>query len=286
LQDATSYLELPTWSLNSPPGSLFSSLLSGRGAVWVQGPPLPDYQAWLKQYQRFSNSPGLANKDIVKFSVNTENLARTVDKSNVQAEKRTIFDVKPMVLESSNQNYSFFQKEYEATYKMLVPRVLDEIASVAPDIELCRSKMGESILRHNVYPAKGSAGEHTDYGILTVSHFDSPGLELKLDGQWYKVTSKPGCYLAIAGDMTARITSGIVPAVLHRVLSLDSSTDEVVRQSHVFFIQPSKDDLVEASITFRERNKIAPFQHFEPLRYGDWHDHKSRLAFQQTQSST
>jgi hypothetical protein len=263
-------------------------LAFGRGAVWVQGLPLPDYQAWLMQHDRFLNSPHLADKDVVKFSVNTENLARTIGSTEIQAEKRTIFDVKTEVLKSLDPNYSFFRQEYETAFNLLVPKVLAQLEASAPDIQLSQSSMTGSILRHNIYPSKGTAGEHTDYGILTVAHFDTPGLEIKLNGQWHQVSIRPGFHLALAGDMTERVTSGIVPSVLHRVLAPDGKKEEVKRQSNIFFIQPSKDDLIEASITFKKQNlhffQNGTFKHFEPLRYGDWHEEKTKLAFQQTQS--
>merc|ERR1711924_242452 len=109
-----------------------------------------------------------------------------------------------------------------------------------------------SSMRYCSYPAGGSCTEHTDYGVLTLQHCNSPGLEAHIDGKWQPVCPPPGATVAFAGDMLERLTNGRTKALLHRVcMDPPSSPSDsrptnvlhrpVVRQSHIIFLQPDWD---------------------------------------------
>ena len=129
---------------------------------------------------------------------------------------------------------------------ILLPLLREELRAAAPDSQLAQSTMTTSILHHNLYPSGGSGGQHTDYGLLAAISANAAGLEVWHGGSWQVVSwdSYFGTdYVAVAGDMMERLTSGAVPATPHRV-SLPGSgaaagNFQPVRQSGAFFVQPS-----------------------------------------------
>ena len=82
--------------------------------------------------------------------------------------------------------------------------------------------------------------------------------------------------------MMEYITAGAVPAILHRVvLPRGEDGAATVRQSDIFFLQPSDDDVVRPSAVFRAAAEHAgvPCRDYEEVRFGSWHEMKKRLAF-------
>lgn len=289
---------LPTYRIGEhEPGTLLRMLLEGQGMVWMEGLPAVPFESWRRQLQRFRNDPGLsADKAVVKFSMNAERLGRATHiKGNlaieglgdcgdveVKAEPRVSFDVKDAVTQDCSKDYGFFRSQYAAMANVLKPLLLDELAAMVSDSCLHESNLERSILRHNFYPSGGSCGEHTDYGLMTVVHSSTGGLQVRRRGKWCLVPPlEHNMYIAFAGDMLERLTSGAIRALPHRVQVDASEEDDVVRQSGVFFVQPSDCDQVVPSPAFRtwaEENGCNCFD-YEPVLFKDWHDAKKCLAY-------
>eukprot|EP00386_Alphamonas_edax_P009497 GDKI01031221.1.p1 GENE.GDKI01031221.1~~GDKI01031221.1.p1 ORF type:complete len:371 (-),score=71.63 GDKI01031221.1:163-1275(-) len=109
-------------------------------------------------------------------------------------------------------------------------------------------------------PADGifGAGEHTDYGMLTLLWTDgTPGLQIRPREQggmgegkerklthtqeWMDVPHIPGAFVVNLGDMLQRWTNDLYSSTPHRVVSV-GDTD---RYSIPFFFEPNFDTLVE-----------------------------------------
>jgi isopenicillin N synthase-like dioxygenase len=86
-------------------------------------------------------------------------------------------------------------------------------------------------------------GEHTDYGLLTLLATDgTPGLEVKVHGQWQSVVADPDLVVCNLGDMLDRLTGGRYRSTPHRVRN-HSGHD---RYSLPFFLDPGWDASVAA----------------------------------------
>ena len=100
------------------------------------------------------------------------------------------------------------------------------------------------------YPAREAsqddhpgAGEHTDYGSLTILlNDDVGGLEVRRrDGAWIKAPPIPGAFICNIGDCLMRWSNDIYVSTPHRVTS-PSGRD---RYSIAFFFDPNPDTLIE-----------------------------------------
>ena len=116
------------------------------------------------------------------------------------------------------------------------------------------------------------AGQHTDYGSLTILATDgSPGgLQVWLDGAWQDVQPVPGAFIINLGDLMAQWTNDRWRSTLHRVVNppraVAANTD---RLSLVFFHQPNFDARVECLPTCLapgEEPKYPPTSSGEHLR--------------------
>lgn len=81
------------------------------------------------------------------------------------------------------------------------------------------------------------AGEHTDYGMLTLLYQRQiPGLEvLDNSGQWMTVESEENTILINSGDLLERWTNGKLRSTLHRVQPMGSGVE---RYSIAMFVDP------------------------------------------------
>jgi isopenicillin N synthase-like dioxygenase len=91
-------------------------------------------------------------------------------------------------------------------------------------------------------PERPGAGEHTDYGNLTLLATDEVGgLEVRRrDGSWIRAPFLPGTFVCNIGDCLERWTNGVYRSTPHRV----TSPPERDRYSIAFFLEPNPDAVV------------------------------------------
>lgn len=99
------------------------------------------------------------------------------------------------------------------------------------------------LLRYPPQPADArfnqlGSGAHTDWGLLTILLQDgSGGLEVRtVDGGWIRADPIPGTFVINLGDMVPRLTNGLYPSNLHRVLNNVGGGD---RHSVATFFNPN-----------------------------------------------
>jgi isopenicillin N synthase-like dioxygenase len=96
-------------------------------------------------------------------------------------------------------------------------------------------------LRAAAEPCWG-AGEHTDYGLLTIlKQGDAGGLEVKSRSGWIEAPPLPNTFLCNIGDMLDRLTGGRYRSTPHRVRSPTKDN----RLSFPFFFDPNFNARVE-----------------------------------------
>lgn len=105
----------------------------------------------------------------------------------------------------------------------------------------------------NHYPAPDSpplpnqirAGEHTDFGSLTILGLDDApgGLQVKLrGGGWVDCTAKKGEYIVNIGDMMQRWTNDVWISNLHRVVNPPLNAYSMSRRLSIgYFLHPNYD---------------------------------------------
>ncbi len=102
------------------------------------------------------------------------------------------------------------------------------------------------------------AGEHTDYGNLTLLLTDDAGgLEVRTrDGRWITAPTIPGAYIVNIGDCLMRWTNDTYVSTPHRVIHRAPRE----RMSIAFFLDPNPDAVVEAlpSCIGEERPALYP----------------------------
>ncbi|MEM6665047.1 MAG: 2-oxoglutarate and iron-dependent oxygenase domain-containing protein [Pseudomonadota bacterium] len=87
------------------------------------------------------------------------------------------------------------------------------------------------------------AGEHTDYGNITILATDTAGgLEVRTrNGDWLKAPVLPGGYICNIGDCLMRWTNNVYVSTPHRVVNPVGRE----RASVAFFLDPNPDAIVE-----------------------------------------
>ena len=99
-------------------------------------------------------------------------------------------------------------------------------------------------------PGQLRAGEHSDFGSLTILALDDApgGLQVKSpDGTWRDVTAEPGQFIVNIGDMMQRWTNDRWPSTLHRVANPPPATGRPSRRMSIgFFLHPNYDAVIEA----------------------------------------
>jgi isopenicillin N synthase-like dioxygenase len=93
-------------------------------------------------------------------------------------------------------------------------------------------------------PAETGAGEHTDYGNVTLLLTDSiGGLEVqRRDGKWVASPPIPGALICNIGDCLMRWTNNVYVSTPHRVVNRAARD----RYSVAFFLDPNPDAVVSA----------------------------------------
>jgi len=135
-------------------------------------------------------------------------------------------------------------------------------------------------MRINYYPAQTEApktgqlraGEHTDYGLLTILNGENTagGLEVKtLDGRWIPVETEPDTFVVNIGDLLMRWTNDRWISNTHRVVNPPQARGSAQRISIAFFHHPNYDARVEC---------IAPpgEAKYPPVLSGEYRDLKYR----------
>jgi isopenicillin N synthase-like dioxygenase len=105
-------------------------------------------------------------------------------------------------------------------------------------------------------PDELGAGEHTDYGNLTLLLTDEVGgLEVRRrDGEWLSVPFAPGALICNIGDCLMRWTNDVYVSTPHRVVSPPGRE----RYSIAFFLDANPDAVVECLKTCRGAGERYP----------------------------
>ncbi len=136
-------------------------------------------------------------------------------------------------------------------------------------------------MRINFYPEQAEApkpgqlraGDHTDYGLLTILNGENVpgGLQVKTrSGTWVDVETDPDTFVVNIGDLLMRWTNDHWVSNVHRVVNPpDSIAARSKRLSIAFFHHPNYDAMVEC---------IAPpgQAKYPPVSSGDYRDEKYR----------
>jgi isopenicillin N synthase-like dioxygenase len=129
-------------------------------------------------------------------------------------------------------------------------------------------------------PGQLRAGMHTDYGFMTIlrSEASSGGLQVQSrDGQWIDAPAIDDAYVVNIGDAFMRWTNDTWVSTPHRVANPPrDARGSSRRQSIPFFLNPSKDTVIECLAPFRESGAAAKYA---PITYGEYIDLKTRQAF-------
>jgi isopenicillin N synthase-like dioxygenase len=103
-------------------------------------------------------------------------------------------------------------------------------------------------------PGQLRAGEHSDYGTLTIlKGEDVPGgLQVKLrDGEWVDVHPQPDAFVCNIGDLMMRWTNDAWVSNLHRVANPPREYAAIGRMSIPFFHNPNADAWIECIPAFK-----------------------------------
>jgi isopenicillin N synthase-like dioxygenase len=118
-------------------------------------------------------------------------------------------------------------------------------------------------------PGQVRAGEHTDYGTITLLFQDDVGgLEVcTAEGEWIAAPSIPGTIVVNTGDLMQRWTNHIFCSTKHRVMVPGDGRKERSRYSIAFFCHPNND----TQISCLESCQNADFtQLYPPISAGDY----------------
>lgn len=101
------------------------------------------------------------------------------------------------------------------------------------------------------------AGEHTDYGCVTLlATDDAGGLEVRTrDGRWLAAPHVPGAYVCNIGDCLMRWTNDTYVSTPHRVVNPAGRE----RYSVAFFLDPNPDAVVECLPTCATPDRPAKY---------------------------
>jgi isopenicillin N synthase-like dioxygenase len=155
--------------------------------------------------------------------------------------------------------------EFHDTCKKLHIEVMRAIAvgmDLSEDYFDSYTDVGDNTLRLLHYPEvpkdvftsnklQVRAGEHTDYGSITLLFQDQRGgLQVKSpDGTFVDATPIPGTVVVNAGDLLARWSNDTIKSTLHRVVEPPAPEEGDVhpaRYSIVYFCNPNFDRKIEA----------------------------------------
>jgi isopenicillin N synthase-like dioxygenase len=129
-------------------------------------------------------------------------------------------------------------------------------------------------------PGQLRAGAHTDYGFMTIlrSEASSGGLQVRTRaGDWIDAPSVEGGYVINIADAFMRWTNDAWKSTPHRVVNPPrQARGSARRQSIPFFVNPSKETIIECLPAFCSAARPAKYQ---PMTYGDYIELKTKQAF-------
>jgi isopenicillin N synthase-like dioxygenase len=113
--------------------------------------------------------------------------------------------------------------------------------------------------------APTGAGEHTDYGNLTLLATDDVGgLEVRTRaGQWIEAPVVPGAFIVNIGDCLMRWTNDVYVSTPHRVVNRSARE----RYSIAFFYDPNPDAVVETILSCVGQGEAV---HYSPILAADY----------------
>ena len=164
-------------------------------------------------------------------------------------------------------NLKNFRESWKAYYRAMNNLARQIMSAFAEALGL-ESKFFEPFIKNPIsalralhYPPTNSfqsigqqrAGEHTDYGCLTIllPESGSKGLEIFHKNKWKEINVDEGCFIVNIGDLLARWTSDRWVSTLHRVVA---KPNEPARKSLAFFYQADWD----AKITPLDNSNLYP----------------------------
>lgn len=114
-------------------------------------------------------------------------------------------------------------------------------------------------------PTPPGAGEHTDYGNLTLLATDEVGgLEVRArSGEWIAPPAIAGSFIVNIGDCLMRWTNDVYVSTLHRVIHRSPKS----RYSIAFFYDPEPDTLIETPPSCVPAGKTA---RYPPITVGNY----------------
>ena len=144
-------------------------------------------------------------------------------------------------------------RDFDAACKLLSLRILQLFAmGVHLERDYFASKHGEwarsgSVLRLLRYSSEGNAGQHTDYGSLTLLFTSQPGLEIQSssasgDEEWSAVEPDDSAVVVNVADQLSLWTGGTLRSTVHRV----RPTHLGERYSIAFFCHPDDETLLDS----------------------------------------
>jgi isopenicillin N synthase-like dioxygenase len=151
---------------------------------------------------------------------------------------------------------------HDSTYALytaldaLGKKVLKAIAvylKLDPEFFTDKVDFGNSVLRLLHYPPVDQPGEsvragaHGDINVITLLlGAEEPGLQiLDRSGEWLPITPPQDCIVCNIGDMLSRLTNGVLPSTLHRVINPAEVRKDFARYSTPFFLHFNSPYLIE-----------------------------------------
>ncbi|KAF5606330.1 2OG-Fe(II)oxygenase superfamily [Fusarium subglutinans] len=170
--------------------------------------------------------------------------------------QRALQELHP-VLENGRDRLARFFTDTQALANRLLRAM--EIGLKIPEGVLTEAHTGESCrIRLINYPATSTsaddnaadeirAGEHTDYGSLTLLYrepSDQGGLQVQQNGSWIDVPCFDDTIVVNIGDALEFWTAGRLRSTVHRVAFPRTASENVARLSIPVFIQPDREVLL------------------------------------------
>jgi isopenicillin N synthase-like dioxygenase len=117
-------------------------------------------------------------------------------------------------------------------------------------------------------PGQVRAGEHSDYGSITLLFQDEiGGLEIQTAaGEWIAAPSIPGTMIVNTGDLMQRWTNHVFCSTKHRVMIPNDERVKQSRYSLAFFCHPNDD----TEIACLESCQIEHFPIYPPISAGEY----------------